>query len=164
MNLIKTSFLVLLAVFVMGGSVAAQTPEGEAAPGAPVAAESAPAEDAFDRRLDLAEKMQALNPARKQVDSAIEKYVATLPQNEREVYRAGLRNILNYQALEKISVDAYAETFTEAELAAMVAYYSKPEAISARDKHNEWGKKVYPEIVRMLDKAMMRVKTGGSGP
>ncbi len=118
----------------------------------------------LDRRLELAGKMQAINPARDQVNQAIERYVTNLPESEREVYRTALHNILNYRALEKISVDAYAETFTEAELAAMVAYYSKPEAISARDKHEQWAGKVYPEIIRMLDKAMMRVKTGGTGP
>ncbi|GJL84447.1 MAG: hypothetical protein DHS20C02_02220 [Micavibrio sp.] len=148
MNLIKASFLVLFVVFVISSPVMAQE-----------------ADDAsFDSRLELAEKMQALNPARAQVSKAIEKYVASLPAKERDVYRAALGNIINYKALEKISVDAYAETFTEAELAAMVEYYSKPEAVSARDKHSEWGKKVYPEIIRMLDKAMMRVKTGGEGP
>ena len=72
-----------------------------------------------------------------------------------------MRGVLNYQAIEKISIDAMAETYTLPELQAMVDYYSKPEAISAAAKDQAYGQKVYPEIMRMLDAAMMKVRTGG---
>lgn len=128
--------------------------------------QAAPQEDkgSLDRRLELAEKMQSLNPARDQVNAAIDRYLERLAPADRDAYRAALQNVLNYQALERIAVDAYAEIFTEAELAAMVEYHSKPEAISARAKQDQWGKKVYPEIIRLMDQAMMRVRTGGTGP
>ena len=116
----------------------------------------------FERRLELAEQLQEFRPAREQVDNAIDQYVSRISPQRRETYRAALKNILNYKALERISIDAYADVFTAEELTAMVEYYSKPEARSAADKFDEYGAQVYPEIVRMLDQAMIRAKTGGA--
>ncbi|MCF8495845.1 MAG: hypothetical protein K9G62_04165 [Alphaproteobacteria bacterium] len=115
---------------------------------------------AQDRRLELAARMLEIRPAREQVESAIEHYVARAPANQRDALRSSLRNALNYKALEKISLDAYAETYTVEELEAMVEYYGKPEARSASQKSGDYAKKVYPEIIRMLDKAMMKTRTG----
>lgn len=119
---------------------------------------------ALERRLKLAEKMHELRPVRDQVENAIEQYAQTQPPEERAAFMSAMRSVLNPKALERISIDAYAEVYTEEELKAMVEYYSKPEARSASDKYNDYAKIVYPEIVRMLDKAAMRVRTGGAGP
>ena len=119
------------------------------------------ADDAsLERRLSLAEQMQDIRPARDQVNGAIEAYVLALPEEVRSSYRAELQDVLNYKALEKISIDAYADVFTEAELRAMVEYYSKPESRSAADKLGQYANIVYPEIVRMLDQAKMRIRAG----
>lgn len=120
-------------------------------------------DEGFERQLELARQIQELRPAREQVENAIDRYVARMSENRREVFRSALRNVFNYKALEKISIDAYAETYTEAELQAMLEYYSKPEARSASEKADEYARKVYPEIVRMLDRAAMRVRTGAPG-
>jgi hypothetical protein len=129
------------------------------------AADITPADDAgLERRLELAKQMQEIRPAKDQVDKAIDVYVSRLPPNEKESYRAALKNILNYKALEKISIDAYAATYTEEELQAMVSFFGSPEGRSASAKSDEYNKLVFPEIVRMLDKAVMRAKTGASGP
>jgi hypothetical protein len=116
----------------------------------------------LDQRLALAKKMHDIRPTRDQVYIAIDQVASGQPENEREPFRQAMRNILNYKAIEKISIDAMAETYTPAELTAMVDYYSKPEAKSASDKDQAYAAKVYPEIVRMLDQAMMRVKTGAA--
>lgn len=119
---------------------------------------------AFERRLAIAEKIQNLRPAQERIESAIERYTSRIEPAKREVYRSALRNVFNYKALEKISIDAYAEIYTEEELEAMLEYYSKPAAKTAAEKSGEYTSRVYPEIIRMLDRAMMRVKTGGTGP
>lgn len=82
------------------------------------------------------------------------------PEGERETFKTAMRNVFNVTALEKISTDAYAESFTVEELRAMVEYYSKPEAISATEKFQNYANIVYPEIMRMLDRAAIRIKTG----
>ena len=114
----------------------------------------------YDERRQLAAKMHELRPVRDQVEMAIDQYAQSRPASERESFKVAMRNVFNVKALEKISVDAYAETFTVKELRAMVEYYSKPEAISASDKFSDYANIVYPEIVRMLDRAAIRVKTG----
>lgn len=119
--------------------------------------------ESLQRRLELAEKYHEIFPAKDEVESAIDKIAARLPETERESFKLSMRNILNYKAIEKISIDAMADNFTEEELAALVEYYSKPEAITAIEAKRKWADQVGPEIMRMLDQAMMRVRTGASG-
>lgn len=118
----------------------------------------------LDKRIELSKKWHELMPVsvRDQVNAAIDEASQMQPANQKEVFRANMKNVLNYQAIEKISVDAMAEIYTAAELQALVDYYSKPEAKSANSKYQQYAAKVYPEITRMLDQAMMRARTGGS--
>jgi hypothetical protein len=133
----------------------------------PAAAAEAPKQDPadLDKRIELSKKWHGLMPVsvRDQVNLAIEEAASAQPENQKEIFRANMRNILNYQAIEKISIDAMAEIYTTAELQALVEYYSKPEAKSATTKYQLYAAKVYPEITRMLDQAMMRARTGGTG-
>ena len=131
------------------------------APAATEAAAQAPVDNAdLDARTALAKKMHQINPTRDQINGAIDDVAMGQPEEEREAFKTAMRNVLNYQTIEKISVDAMAETYTKPELEAMVEYYSKPEAKSASDKDAVYNSKVYPEIARMLDQAMMRIRTG----
>ena len=114
----------------------------------------------YAERLELAEKMHELNPVRSQVYGAIDQFALRRPAEEREAFKSSMRNVFNIKALEKISVDAYAATFTVEELRAMVEYYSKPEAKSAGEKLANYNALVYPELMRMLDRAAMRIRTG----
>ena len=147
--MLKLFILPLLACLVMVKSSAY-------AEGLPMVAE----DPTYDERIELATKMHELRPVRAQVDGAIEQYALTRPESERISFKSAMRNVFNIKALEKISIDAYAETFTVEELRAMVEYYSKPEARSASDKINAYAEIVYPEIIRMLDRAAIRLKTG----
>jgi hypothetical protein len=106
--------------------------------------------------------MHEINPTRNQVNAAIEQVALRQPESEREAFKTTMRAALNYQAIEKISVDAMADTYTKAELEAMVGYFSKPEAQSAAAKDYIYNRKVYPEIARMLDQAIIRMRTGGA--
>lgn len=113
-------------------------------------------------RLDLARQMHEFRPSKTQIDDAIAQVSAMVPEQEREAFKIAMGQVLNYKAIEELSVEAMAETYTEAELKAMVEYYAKPEAQSASDKAGAYAAKVQPEIVKMIDKAMMRMRTGGN--
>ncbi|MGB4107017.1 MAG: hypothetical protein WBK55_04400 [Alphaproteobacteria bacterium] len=158
------SFL-LLAVILSGPAFAAAENSGEKSAGT-LAAE-APKQDPadLDKRIALSKKWHDLMPVtvREQINMAIDEAANQQAANEREVFRANMRNILNYQAIEKISVDAMADIYTAAELQALIDYYSKPEAKSAATKYQFYAARIYPEITRMLDQAMMRARTGGGG-
>ncbi len=156
-------FLLFLALMIPLVSNAAEAPAAGGAPPALVIEKQDPA--TFDQRLELSKKWHEIMPfsVRDQVNAAIEEVVRAQPASEQEVFRVNMRNVLNYQALEKISIDAMAEIYTVPELQARVDYYAKPEAQTAAKKDDLYGQKVYPEIIRMLDQAMMRARTGGAG-
>jgi hypothetical protein len=126
-----------------------------------------PAQDPadLDKRIELAKQWHKLMPVsvHDQIDNAIDEVAKSQPENQREVFKANMRSVLNYEALEKISIDAMAEVYTAAELQAMVDYNSKPEARSAQEKYPAYASRVFPEITKMLDQAVMRVRTGDTG-
>jgi hypothetical protein len=119
--------------------------------------------DDFAQRLELAEQMVEIRPAEKQieraVDSYIKNYMVTASDEDKELFRIAMLKTMNPKALEKVAVDAYAETFTLAELEAMVEYFSKPEAQSASDKQRVLNAKIAPEIANMMDRALMRLRS-----
>lgn len=119
-------------------------------------------DDVSARQLELAKQMHSYRPAREQVDAAIERIAQAYPAAQREAFKVSMRRVLNYRAIEKSSIEAMAEVYTEAELEAMVAYYAKPEARSASEKYGAYAAKVQPGIVKMIDQAMMKIKTGGN--
>lgn len=112
------------------------------------------------RKLELANKMHQVRPTRTQVDSAVDRAALNLPARDQKPFRQAMRSILNYNAIERISIDAMVSTYTLKELETMVEYYSKPEAISASRKIGFWATEVQPEIRRMIDRAMIRIRTG----
>lgn len=114
----------------------------------------------LQKKLDLAKKMHQIRPTRDQVDAAVNMAAQSLSPNERQPFIVGMKRILNYNAIERISIDAMVQTYTLAELEPMVAYFSTPEARSASKKIANWATQVQPEIVRMIDKAIARIRTG----
>ena len=118
----------------------------------------------FDRRLDLAKEMHEYVPTAEKVNQAIDSAAMRLPPNQQEAFKSAMRGVLNYRVIEKISIDAMAETFTVQELEVMLEYNKKPEVETIQEKYREYEAKVSPEVARMLDKAMMRVRTGGLTP
>lgn len=112
------------------------------------------------KKISMAKVMHDIRPTRVQVDSAVRRAAANLPTFERESFIVSMQSMLNYNAIERISIDAMVDTYTLHELESMVEYFSKPEAKSASAKVPSWARAVQPEIVRMIDRAMMRIKTG----
>ena len=117
---------------------------------------------AFQERLTLARQINDVRPAANQIDTAIDAIAMNVPLAGRDAFKSNMRNLLNYRTIEKISINAMAETYTAAELKAMVDYYSMPEAISAQKKLEEYQRKVEPEIIRMIDAAVMQMRTGAA--
>ncbi|MFP4097545.1 MAG: hypothetical protein ACLFU1_02025 [Alphaproteobacteria bacterium] len=112
------------------------------------------------QKVELAKAMHDIRPTHEQVDSAVYRSAMNLPPNERNKFVASMQSMLNYNAIERISVDAMVDIYTKKELEAMVGYFSKPEATSASRKLPVWAREVQPEIVRMIDRALMRIRTG----
>ncbi len=114
----------------------------------------------LDQKIILAKKMHEVRPTRSQVDTAVRRAAMMLPENERISFINVMTGMLNYNAIERISMDAMIDTYTLKELEVMVDFYSQPEALSASVKMGTWAQKVQPEIIRMIDKAILRIRTG----
>lgn len=111
-------------------------------------------------KVELAKKMHQIRPTSEQIDAAIKQVAGRLPEAQRKGFIDTMSESLNYNAVERISIDAMVEVFTLQELESMVEYYSKPEAITASDKMADWAKIVQPEIARLIDKALMKIRMG----
>lgn len=114
----------------------------------------------LDKKVALAKEMHKVRSTRSQVDAAVQRASMMLPEVERAPFINVMGTMLNYNAIERISVDTMVDTYTLKELESMVEYYSKPEAKSANLKMATWAKQVQPEIARMIDRAIMKIKTG----
>lgn len=121
-------------------------------------------DDDFAERLALATQMLQIQPAEEQIERAVDSYIRaylfTQSEENQNTFREAILSAMKPKALEKISIDAYAETFTVEELQAMVNYYSSPAARSAAEKRGELNGRISPEIAKQLDAALMRLKTG----
>lgn len=155
----RSGFLLLSLVAGLGAgwpaaSLASGTPQSQVA--------GDPSGDLALRR-ELSARMNAIRPAREQIDAAIEQVARSgVPADEQQGFILSLQRIIDYKALEKASVEAMAETFTAAELKAMVEYYDKPEARSASEKFPDYQKKIEPLVYQMLDRAVMQMRTGSA--
>lgn len=140
--------------------IAASNEAAPAVAAKPAAVEENLTEEQKARKLELAKKMHEIRSTADQINAAIEQVAARLPDGQRQIFVNEMTATLNVNAIERISIDAMISVFSLPELESMVEYYSKPEAISASEKMPEWAKVVQPEIVRLVDKAMMRVQMG----
>lgn len=114
----------------------------------------------LELKVKLAQKMHNIRPTGEQIDSAIDQVASRLPEIQKNEFMKIMKESLNYNAIEKISIDAMVEVFTLSELQAMVDYYSKPDAISASDKMDDWAMLVKPEISKLIDGALMKIRVG----
>lgn len=155
-------YLILLGAVLAMPMLAAQAiAQQEDAAQAEMSGEAADTDETdYQARLALAKEMHEIRPAAKQVDDAIDSVAMKMPESARNEFKARMRNLLNYRAIERISINAMAVTYTLEELEAMVEYYSKPVAQSAVEKTAEYQQKVAPEIVRMIDRAIIQMRTG----
>jgi hypothetical protein len=114
-------------------------------------------------KLALAAQLEQIRPVENQIKSAVGRYVElkltdASPENRAKA-AAALMEIINVKALQQISIDTYAEVYSQAELEAMVEYYTKPEAKTAAAKQDQIAARIGPEIIRMLDQALIQART-----
>ena len=119
-------------------------------------------EDAV-KRMELSKQLHEIKPIKPRIDRSIDQIASHLKQADQRTFAVTVKRILNYKAIETASIKAMAEIYTVPELEAMIEYYSKPEARSAAEKQDEYQDRLSPEITKMMDQALMEMRTGGSG-
>jgi hypothetical protein len=127
----------------------------------PVPAQTPPAD--LSQRLALARKINEITPIKGQIEAGVDHAAQRIPATKRETFKSRVMGAIDEQKLEESSINAMAQTFTLPELQRMYDYYSTPEAHAIAEKWPIYRQLVQPEIVRMMDKAMMEARTGGPG-
>jgi|GEM_PF-1206822 len=144
------------------GAPVAPAPAVAAAPAPTTNATTAtPAVSAdYEQRLALSRKMHEIRPTSRQIEAAIDLIAEKVPLSDRAKFKARALAAIDQKKLEETSVNAMAEVFTNAELQAMIDYYSKAEARSIAEKMTLYQGMIQPEITKMMDKAMLDLRTG----
>lgn len=144
----KHLFLFLIIAFL---SVPAMAQDGT-----PVAQEEA----VTPERLALAEKMHEIWPIRTRVETAIERVSENFPEERRLEVKAAMRKSIQFDQLEEESIKAMAEIFTEDELKAMIEFYGSDVGRSISEKTTDYELALRPVMTKMMDKAMLDLRTG----
>lgn len=124
--------------------------------GTPVAFE----ETVSAARLDLARQMQDIWPIRTRIESAIESVAQNFPPEKQAEAKATIRKSIQYDQLEEESVQALASTYTEEELRAMIDFYGSETGRAISAKTVDYEAAIRPSLIKMMDKAMLDLKTG----
>lgn len=111
-------------------------------------------------RMELAKKLNEVNPVAEQVKQTIGRVGGNWGLSEKEKFQNEMMGKIDIKKVEQISMDALVDTFTKEELTAMLEYYSKPEAASIMSKMPVYQGLVQPGISREIDKALMALRTG----
>lgn len=122
------------------------------------------AADSGDRakRVELATEMHKIRPAKAQVQDAVTQVGQNLPPMERDRFTKMVDKAFDYPKLEKLSIDTMADLYTVRELEKMVEYFGSAEARSIEKKLPTYQQKIQPEIIKMLDAAMIAERTGNA--
>jgi|GEM_PF-6729776 len=81
---------------------------------------------------------------------------------ERDRFLKMVEKAFDYTKLEKLSIDTMVDLYTTQELTKMVEYFGSAEARSIEKKLPIYQEKIQPEIIRMLDSAMIAERTGNA--
>ena len=111
-------------------------------------------------RLELSQKMHEIWPVRPKVEDALDMAAQSFDPVNRPSFKSEMRRAIDFDELEKESVEAMARIYTAAELEAMIAFYGSPEGRAVSAKSGEYTEALKPVITRMLDKALLDVRTG----
>ena len=118
----------------------------------------------FDQRLELAAKMHEIWPVRVRVEEALDMASESFDQFERPAFKAKMRQAIKFEQLEEESIEIMAKLYTVKELEAMIAFYGSPEGRAISAKSGDYSAALEPVITRMLDAALMDVRTGSTAP
>ena len=150
-------------ILTAGPVVAPATAQNTVAPGmenTKTQAADEPAPDTQEKRLRLAERMHEIWSMRERINAALKSMAQRYPEEERDSFMNAMQLAMDYSRIEEASIDAMVNTFTTAELQAMVDYYGSKSGQSAEDKRSIYQDRIQPVIQKMIDKAMMAYKTG----
>lgn len=116
----------------------------------------------YDRRYQLALKIQSLQPISDVAENAVNGMAVRYPEDQRTNFKMKMMRMIDFTSLEKDAARSMADTFTLPELQVLYAYRSSKEGKSIREKTPIYQTLVEKDLFKYLDKALMEIRTGGS--
>jgi len=106
------------------------------------------------KRIDIAKKYSEIVPVENEINAAIEQLSLQVPVDRRALMTSILKRSIKADRLKAVSELALAETFTTAELQALVDFYGTPEGVSVREKMPDYQNKIAPVLEGMIREAV----------
>lgn len=150
--------MVVLAGSSWGLARAAAT-EATATPAAQPA-QQVPQLDDKAKRLELARELHDIRRIKDRVLQDFDRIAAGLPESDQEDFKVYMEQSIDFDALEKQSIEIAADVYTADELKAMVDYYSSNAGRSAEAKGEDYGKRFGDVLQKKVDAAIMASKYG----
>lgn len=116
------------------------------------------ASDDLQNRLALARELHDIKHVKDHIRETITAASVNLPVVEREDFKKYMELKIDFDDLEKKSIQYTAEIYTAAELQAMIDYFGSTEGRSAEVKGEEYAKKFGAEVRKTIDQAIMAAK------
>ncbi len=123
-----------------------------------------PAPEYSKAQIELAKKYVAAVPVDEDVKSAVEQLSERISPDQRVLFRSLAEKNIDYARLTNAAELAAAKTFSEAELKAMVAFFSTSEGQSARKKMTQYQSLVQPAITEVLQNFVLKVQENNITP
>ncbi len=101
-------------------------------------------------KLKLAKEYSKQVPVADEVKATIDALAVQVPMDQRVIFRSVLERNIKVDQLESVSELSMAEVFTEAELKALVDFYSTPRGQATRVKMVEYQNRIKPILEQMI--------------
>ncbi len=117
----------------------------------------------FDKaeRIKLSKDLHDIRNIRERINAVISSAADTIPPEDREDFQRYVQLKVDYDTLEKKSIEYAAEVYTAPELKAMISYFGSPDGQSAEAKGETFSQKIGKDIFAQVDDAILAAKYDG---
>jgi|GEM_PF-2019403 len=109
-------------------------------------------------RLALAKQYVASVPVESEVKAAVEQLATKVRPEQRVLFRTLADSTIDYQRLRTAAELATAESFTDAEIKAMIEFFGSPVGQSIRKKLPAYEAQIQPVLTEVLQKFVMKLQ------
>ncbi len=112
------------------------------------------------QRLELARKLNDVNPVARQIARSVAGVGAQWAVADPKAFEAGMMKEIDMEKIDEAAEQALADVFTAEELNLMIGYYSAPQAERIAEKMSAYQALIQKPVAAEIDRALMTLRTG----
>lgn len=112
-------------------------------------------------RIRLSKDLHDIRKSRERINNMIMSAAEAVPVADREDFQRYVQLKVDYDTLEKKSIEYAAEVYTAPELKAMISYFGSPDGQAAEAKGEKFSSKIGKDIIKEIDTAILAAKYDG---